>query len=154
MGNYFLMSKRFNKQSPEDFGLISSKNPEVFTKPEDLSQWKSRQLYDYGWGKENGYYKIPMPDFNGLVDIILKSKNDDDKFGAAAVILDDYYDELLEKCFEIFEDKKDVKKYADFFKVLNLRNPINRSSTMGKHYTRISEDFEKWKTIARKIENI
>ena len=154
MGNYFLMSMRFNKRLPEDFGLSSSENSDIFIRQNDNSQWKSRQLYDYGWGKENGFYKIPAPDFNGLVNIILQSKSDDDKYGAAAVILDDHTNELLEKCFEIFENEKKLKKYSEFFKILKLQNPINRSSTMGKHYSLISENFEKWKTIANKVSNI
>ena len=134
MGNYFLISTKFNKQSPEDFGLIPSENPYIFLKQEDYSQWKSRPLYDYGWGKENGYYKIPMPDLDGLMDIILKSKKDDDKYGAAAaVILDDYGDELLDRCFKVLEDKKSINEYSGLFKILNLKNPINRSPAMGKH---------------------
>ena len=154
MGNYFLMSMRFNKKYPQDFGLIPSDNPGIFLRQEDGSQWKSRPLYDYGWGKENGYFKIPIPDFNGLVKIILQSKKDDDKYGAAAIILDDYCDELLNKCFKIFEDKKNTKRYSEFFKILKLQNPVNRSSIIGKHYSQISEDFEKWKTIAGKINSI
>lgn len=128
MGNHFLMSKRLNKQYPEDFGLISSEDSDAYLKQEDHSQWKSRPLYDFGWGKENGYYKIPKPDFDGLVDIIMTSKEEDDKYGAAAVILDEYGDELLEKCFEILDDSKSSKSYFEFFMILNLKNPINRSS--------------------------
>ena len=28
-------------------------------------------LYDFGWGKENGFYKDPLPDFNSLLEIVL-----------------------------------------------------------------------------------
>ena len=66
MGTYFLMSRRFNKRQPEDFG----------------------------WGKETGFYRIPLLDFQGLVNLILQSKSEEDKYGAASVILDDYCDEL------------------------------------------------------------
>ena len=154
MGKYFLMSMRFNKQLPKDFGLIPSGNSDIFISHDDNSQWKSRSLYDFGWGKENGYYKAPMPDFNELVNIILQSKNDDDKYGAAAVILDDHCEELLQKCFEIFADGNNVKKHTEFFKILKLQNPINRSPTIGKHYTHISEDFKKWKIIAKMVSKI
>ena len=151
MGNYFMMSIRFNKQSPEEFGLTLNDNSDTFVRLNDNSQWKKRPLYDYGWGEENGYYKVPMPSFDELVSIILQSKNEDDKYGAAAVILDDFCDELMEKCFEIFEDGKDVKKYFEFFRILKLQNPINRSSIIGKHYSEVSKDFEKWKTIAKMV---
>ena len=154
MGNYFLLSMRFNKRTPEDFGLVSSENSDIFIRQNDNSQWKSRPLYDYGWGKENGYFKIPMPNFAELVNIILESKSDDDKYGSAAVILDDYCEELLDKCFEIFESGDNLKNYSEFFKILQLQTPVNRSSTMGKEYSCVSEDYERWKMIANRISNI
>lgn len=154
MGNNFLMSKRLNKQYPEDFGLISSEDSDTYLKQDDHSLWKSRPLYDFGWGKENGYYKIPIPDFDGLVDIIMTSKEEDDKYGAAAVILDEYGDELLEKCFEILDDSKSSKNYSEFFMILNLKAPINRSSIWCKNDSQISEDLEKWKAVADKIGNM
>ena len=118
MGKLFLMSMRFDKQSPADFGLVAYENSDIFFRQTDHSLWKSRALYDYGCGKENGYYKIPMPDFNELVNIILHSKTDDDKYGAAAVILDDFCDELLNKCFEIFayeHPSENILSFSQFF---------------------------------------
>lgn len=154
MGNHFLMSMRFNKINPQDFGLIPSNNPGVLLKPEDGSQWKARPLYDFGWGKENGYYKIPLPDFNRLVAIILRSKDDEDRYGAAAIILDDYYEELLHKCLRLFENNEATVRYNDFFRILRLDTPLNRSSVIGKHYSRISDDYSKWKALARWVNNI
>ena len=59
----FMMSMRFNKESPEDFGLIPSEDSDIYVKPSDNSLWKKRNLYDFGWGKENGFYKLPLPNF-------------------------------------------------------------------------------------------
>ncbi|MGI6745869.1 MAG: hypothetical protein ACOX45_06990 [Acutalibacteraceae bacterium] len=151
MGNYFLMSFRFNKSLPEDFGLIKSENLDLFKNLKDGSFWIQRSLYDYGWGKENGFCKTPIPDFNELVDIILSSKSEDDKYGAAAIILEDFCTELLDKCFKIFEDEKNIKKYCSFFEILHLDTPINRSPIKGKHFNEVSEDFEKWKQVSIKV---
>lgn len=43
---YFLMSMRFNKQHPSDFGLeyVNGK----FISLKDGSEWGQCQLYDYG----------------------------------------------------------------------------------------------------------
>lgn len=46
MGEYFIMSMRFNKSSPKEFGLIPGDELGVFFKVDDNSQWKSRPLYD------------------------------------------------------------------------------------------------------------
>lgn len=151
MGNYFFMSFRFNKNSPEDFGLIKSDNSSLYENPNDGSLWVQRSLYDYGWGKENGFCKIPTPGFEELVDIILTSKNEEDKHGAAAIILEDFCSELLDKSIAIFEDRKNTKKYCGFFKILHLDLPINRSPVIGKHFNEVSEDFEKWKQISVKV---
>ena len=154
MGDHFLISMRFDKQTLTDFGLIPSEEADVFVRQSDGSKWKARPSYDFGWGKENGCYKVPMPDFNELINIIMYSKDNDDKYGAAAVLLDDFCDELLDRCFEILADDKNVKRYSEFFKILNLQSPINRSPIVGKHYSRIAEDFEKWKTLAREVNSI
>ena len=85
------MSIRFNKQSPRDFGL-TFKDGE-FICEQDGTQWASRQLYDFGWGKENGFYKIPLGNFEQLLEL-LQGKDEEDAYGAAAVIMEDYPLEL------------------------------------------------------------
>ncbi len=154
MGNYFLMSFRFNKQKYADFGLVQTNKPEIFKRDSDCSLWKFRPLYNFGWGKENGYCKIPIPGFNKLVDIILYSKNKDDKYGAAAVILDDFSDVLLDKCFEILNNEKNLKKYSNFFEILQLQDSLNRSSIIGKSYSRIADDFNRWEIVAKKVSKL
>lgn len=147
----FMLSKRFDKKTPGDFGLIASKDADIYIRPSDNSLWKRRNLYDFGWGKENGYYKLPLPQFDDLVNIVLNSECKDNKYGAAAIILDEYNDNLLSKCQKILKDKRNAKKYCDFFKILHLDVPLNRSSTLGKNYKEISEDFEKWKDISEQV---
>ena len=133
-----MMSMRFNKEAPEDFGLIPSEDTDIYIMPSDKSLWKKRNLYDFGWGKENGYYKLPLPQFDDLVNIIMNSECKDNKYGAAAIILDDFNDNLLRKCQEILKDGKNAKKYYDFFRILQLDIPINRSFTLGKNNKEIS----------------
>ena len=77
MGKFFVMSKRFNKQSALDFGL-SDKGCGMAVNPDDGSLWKKDTLFDFGWGPENGYYRVPLPDFPHLLDIILLEDNDED----------------------------------------------------------------------------
>lgn len=146
-----MMSMRFNKNSPEDFGLIPTNEDDIFIMPTDNSLWKKRNLYDFGWGQENGYYRLPLPSFEELVNIILSSDCNDNKYGAAAVILEDFCDELLIKVQELLKDEKNIRRYIQFFKILQLEIPINRSDILGKSYNEISEDYEKWKDISRQV---
>ena len=56
---YFLMSFRFDKNKPEDFGLEKSpSNDNIFIDLRDNSEWLKKDLYDFGWGNEYGFYKI------------------------------------------------------------------------------------------------
>ena len=82
MGNYFVMSMRFNKCNASDFGFIL-KDKNTAINPNDNSIWIKASLYDFGWGKENGFYKDPLPCFDSLFEIALYSTNSDDMYGAA-----------------------------------------------------------------------
>lgn len=147
----FMMSIRFNKNSPKDFGLVPSNEDDIFIMSTDNSRWKKHNLYDFGWGKENGYYKLPLPNFEQLVDIILSSDCNDNKYGAAAIILEDYCDELLIRAQKLLEDEKNMRNHLQFFKILQLETPINRSCVLGKSHSEVSQDYEKWKDISRQI---
>ena len=113
MGNFFVMSMRFNKSSASDFGLIS-KDEKNAINPNDNSVWIKASLYDFGWGKENGFYKAPLPDFDSLFEIALYSKNSEDMYGAAAIILEKHPNNLLSKCEMFMNDhsrKKSLEKW-------------------------------------------
>lgn len=111
MGVYFVMSIRFNKCTASDFGLIL-KDDCIAINPRDNSIWIKTSLYDFGWGKENGFYKKPLPDFDSLFEIALYSTNYEDMYGAAAIILEKFTDCLLGKC-ELF--------MGDFSKKMNSK---------------------------------
>lgn len=154
MGNYFMMSFRFNKSSPEDFGLISSEEANIFIRPSDNTFWEKCDMYDFGWGKENGYRRVPLLEFPELVDLILHTNSENDKYGAAVQILEKHTDELLALCKKIFEAKNQAKRYKEFFEILRLDDPINRSPTMGKTNLQISNDYEQWAEISSLVKRI
>lgn len=147
MGNYFVMSMRFNKSNACDFGFISN-DTNTAINPNDNSTWIKAALYDFGWGKENGFYKAPLPSFDTLFELTLYSTNRDDMYGAAAIILEKFADELLRQC-EVFANdrfrKKEFKKLVELFK---LKLPINRCSVVLKTYEQIQNDYARWKKIS------
>lgn len=149
MGNYFVMSMRLNKSSASDFGLIL-KDTNTAINPKDNSIWVKAALYDFGWGKENGFYKYPLLDFDSLFKIALYSTNSEDIYGAAAVILDKFTDNLLCKC-EIFMNddlrKNEFKKMVGLF---HLKSPLNKCSVVGKTHIQIQSDYARWKTVSEK----
>lgn len=147
MGNYFVMSMRLNKCNASDFGFISNSTSTAID-PKDNSIWIKAALYDFGWGKENGFYKAPLPNFDTLFELALYSTNNDDMYGAAAIILEKFADELLCQCEILVNDrfrKKEFKKLVELFK---LKLPINRCSGVQKTYEQIQNDYARWKKIS------
>ena len=147
MGNYFVMSVRFNRSGAHDFGLIQ-KDADTAIDPNDNSIWIKAALYDFGWGKENGFYKAPLPELDTLFELALYSENRDDMYGAAAVILESYADELLCRCEALVNDRSREKEFKRLAELFKLMLPINRCSIAGKTSEQIKSDHSRWEKIA------
>ena len=48
------------------FGAIGCKKSDEARR--DHTLWGKCKLYDFGWGKENGFYKEPLPGFDTLLE--------------------------------------------------------------------------------------
>lgn len=147
MGKYFMMSMHFNKKSAQDFGLIRTEN-DLAINPNDNTLWKKSSLYDFGWGKENGYYKLPALNFSQLLYIALQSNCDEDRYGAVAMILDVFPQDLLEYCESIMNTQAQLPKLKKIVKLFSLKVPINRCSILQKSYEQIEEEYKRWKKIS------
>ena len=148
MGNYFLMSTRFNKQEASDFGLLQTEESDLAINPADHSIWRKCALYDYGWGRENGYYKTPILAYDGLLELVLFSRHEDDVYGAAAIILDEYPNELLETCESMSSCHKRTSEFKKISSVFRLHLGINYSPIIGKTLEEIEKDACRWKAIS------
>lgn len=147
MGDYFVMSTRFDKSSAADFGLIPI-DADFAVDPLDGAVWMRSSLYDFGWGQENGYFKTPLPDFKILFQLALYSSNREDTYGAAAVIMEKYAEGLLIQIEKIIASTSHRDDFLRLIRLFNLDLPINRSSILNKSDTQIESDFSRWKAIA------
>ena len=148
MGNYFVMSMRFNKCNASDFGFVF-KDTNTAVNPKDNSVWVKTNLYDFGWGKENGFYKIPLPCFDELFKLVLYSTDDEDKYGAAAVILERFSYELLCECENLMNNQLRIKDFKKLVEIFSLKVPLNRCSTLGKTYVQIQKEYLRWENISK-----
>jgi len=154
---YFLMSFRFDKSKPEDFGLHQSPvNPEIFIDKKDKTSWIKRELYNFGWGNENGFVRLPELDFRELIYLIEYSNIRDNRYGAAVEIRRNFSDDLLKYLMEILGDSECAisKGMKEVFEILELEHPINRSSIIGKSPQEVNDDYEKWKFISNRVMKI
>lgn len=150
----FMMSKHFNKSTPEEFGLTQSNDPDIFISLSDQSLWGKRQLYDWGWGRENGFYRLPLPSFEELVRIVINSMVEENCFGAASIILDDYVEDLQNYCLELFKRNSYPKDHIHFFNIMGLERPINRNSLESKDFDAVMKDYTLWVYISDQIKNL
>lgn len=147
MGKHFVMSKRFNKSSASDFGFLST-SATTAVNPIDNSTWVKTELFDFGWGKENGFYKSPLPNFNSLFELALYSSDSDDMYGAASMILDKYSEELLQTCEVIMNDSSRKADFEKLVQLFNLKLPINRSPTVNKTINQVQNDYIRWVKVS------
>ena len=148
MGEFFAMSMRFNKSKASDFGLVAL-DANTAVNPADQSLWEKANLYDFGWGKENGYCKLPPLDFDSLLHLVLNSTDREDIYGAASVILDCHADELLLECEKIMHDSTKQEDFAKMAKIFHLTVALNRSPTAKKSYRQMLSDYQRWKQVAK-----
>ena len=79
-----------NKKSTISKNSYSS----LYTSTVTINDKTVTQLIDFGWGKENGFYKKPLGIFTELIKIVLDFTDQEDSYGAASIIEDYYPNEL------------------------------------------------------------
>lgn len=84
---YFLLSVHFSKNTASEFGLVETDDEHLCIDPVDDSVWKRTELYDFGWGDEIGYERLPHLSFKELFHLVKFSQLRDSQYGVAAVIL-------------------------------------------------------------------
>lgn len=150
---YFLMSFRFNKTTPEAFGLIpSDNNDKIYLDSKDNSRWIKMGLYDFGWGSETGFVRLPKLGFNGLWYLLTNSTVEENRYGAAALILSEHSAELLAYLTELFNSGELINdSLRRALEILKLEEPINRSRIVGKKPHEIEADFQRWNWISEQV---
>ena len=144
----FVMSRRFNKNKPEDFGFIVQDG--IIFSPTDHAIWKPKNLYDFGWGRETGFYKTPLPEFPELIRIILEETDEEDVYGSAAIIIEMYPEDLLiylESLETLTQNMKDKLN-----KVFILSKPINRTFKKQMSLEEVRIEYERWLNISKKFQ--
>ena len=139
---FFMTSKHFEKQTPKDFGLVKI-DVDLYIRLSDNSKWKPRNLCDFGWGHEMGFYRLPKLFYEDLVTVVMSENSEDDKYYAAAVLLTDYPEQILSTCLKIIKSGE-LAKHLPLFELLQLDKVRNRSNTTEISYTQIEDSYKKW----------
>ncbi len=151
---YFKMNRPLEKKEPSDFGLKETDEEDIYISEEDGSKWRELYLYDFGFGREKGYERLPALSFSELFDLLVFSSDNADHYGAASVLLMRHPQELLDVCLCLFEEEVDLDFYKDAFRTLKLDDPVNRTATVGKSGDEISADFDRWEELGFYVEDL
>ena len=81
----FMMSYKHDKTTPEDFGLVE-RDGRYFSR-KDGSEWIEHPMLDYGYGPEDGFYKLPLGSFNDLISFIEGNYKKEDQSLCAAIMM-------------------------------------------------------------------
>ena len=143
----FLMSYKHNKVTPEDFGLVE-RDGRYFSK-RDGSEWIKHPMFDFGDGPENGFYKLPLDSFNGLIDFIEGNYKKDNQALCAAVMLMEMYRPEVKKYLlkviknNINSDYRDFLNYAFVVDALMVDSMSDKEIKEWEHIARClnGEDF-------------
>ena len=146
---YFRMSMRYNKVRPVEFGLqVSTSDPRLYIAPEDGSRWEKRRLYDFGWGPEVGFVRLPKLEFEDLWELLLNSGVEENRYGAAAIILMDYPDLLLEQVESAMRQGDIGQQFRSALDILELDKAINWTDPTEKTPEDVREDYRRWSEVA------
>ena len=122
---FFRMSYVFNKIKPEDFGLISTEQENIFIDLKDSSKWEKRHLIDLGWGLEVAFCKLPYLSFEELLKLSFyadPTKKTTDFLCAIGVLLNDYSHELLDFTEKFLADKKNsLQNHKEFYHLVRTQ---------------------------------
>ena len=150
---YFIQTIRFVPIDYKKYGFKAIDDNTIILE-KDGSIWKSSKLYDLGWGKENGFYRTPMPSKEELFLMVFPNevnKNFEERFnywGSMAIILEKYCDFLLEEITKkIIINKKFIEKYKDA--LLYINSELNVSDNLIDRLAdkKLASNCKMWKKI-------
>lgn len=177
MKRYFYLTIHF---SPEYEKIMFAKLQDNFYKNIETGEiYRKRLLYDFGWGQEFGFELLPPLSFNDLVKLVeqplLLPENKfwqkhskyqiqqadiwrSNLYGAVAVIMQDYVDELIDfLSSKVNTDYFSNPSVRENFKAFSFDSQKARAEgkipggILTQSYEDILNNYPEWREIASKV---
>lgn len=179
MKRYFYVSIHF---SPDYEGTVFSKyQDDLYINTKTGEIYRKRLLYDFGWSQENGFELMPQLSFNELIELIERPMVPPQKkfwqkhtteeiqqadiwrsnlYGAVAVIMQDYAEELIEfltaKVDTAYFSNPSIRKNFKCFSFDSQKARAEGKIPGGvrtRSYEDILKDYPQWGRISSKVIN-
>ena len=165
--NYFFMPFGPIGLKPEDQGLIYLPEENLYYMPLAGTKWRKTLLYNTGWGRPDGYERLPELPFSSLIDLALLSgtqrtklsafETESNKYGAIAVIMERYIKEFVEFLYsnidnqELFGNSLFRGNLGKF--CFDEKKAGTNGGDGGKSYEAILNQEKLWITISDRVKN-
>ena len=136
----FMMSYKHDKITPEDFGLVE-RDGRYFSR-KDNSEWIKHPMFDYGYGPEDGFYKLPLGSFNDLISFIEGNyKKEDQSLCAAIMMMEMNPSEVKKYLLKVIKNNinSDYRKFLSYAFVLDAFS----------NKTILEDEYKEWEHIGR-----
>lgn len=145
---YFLASFNNRKNKPSDFGLTFVANKDYYV-DKNNEKWKNEYLWENSWEQEQGFVRIPEPNFKELWALLTESNIENNKLGAAELLNRNYPFELKEKLKNLFlkinKIDRNQTKRLELLEV--LANVTNHSKVYKISPEKVNADYQEWKNL-------
>lgn len=172
----FYVTMHFMPQYEEEFIRVHS---DIFQSKINGMFFKKKLLYDFGWGQECGFQKLPELPFEGLIELVecqctLPKRNGLNHFsqkqvreydiywsnlyGSVSVIMQEYVEELINFLkSKINTDYFSCAGIRENFKCFSFSSAKMRENgripggNLTKSYEEVLNEHEKWKEISEEV---
>lgn len=170
----FYVTMNFMPRYEEEFTCIDG---DVFRNNSSGMLFRKRLLYDFGWGQEYGFEKLPELYFEKLIKLVEQSVviiknskkytseeirnnrvNQSNLFGAVSVIMQDHVEELIEFLTNKIETDyfscADIRKSFIWFSFSSSKmREIGQipGGNLTKSYEEVLNEYAQWRKISEKV---
>jgi len=154
-GRYLIADPLLIREMEEQFSLIPDEEnnwAKIYLDTVTGEKWRSYTLDSSSHGGGTPVFgKMPMPETEKLIDIIVTSKYEDEVYAASRILVEneetkgtDFRLTLINK----LEQLNDKSRQISIIEYTDLDSPLNRKDILGKSYDEIISDANYYKDIA------
>jgi len=162
--NYFYITINFYPQYEKKIFQKIDENNYKHLKTGDI--YRKRLMYDWGWGQEYGFEKLPQLSFVELLEMITEykgkifnySKDYMNFIGAISIIMQDHIEELIDfLAKKINTDYFSDKKTKENFKWFSFSSQKTREmgkipgGILSQSYEEVLNQYPKWQEISNTV---
>lgn len=152
---YFIADQSLMGEMEEQFTLLFSDETnwsKTYSDPVTGERWLSYMLDSFSHGGGTRVFgKLPLPETEKLIDLIVTSQYDDEIFAACRTLV--VNEEINKTEFRLslicrLEQLNNKSRRISIIEYTDLDSPLNRKSILGKSYDEIIADSKYYKDIA------